>query len=72
MRKRILSIVLAFLAFLAAALVNASSTASAAPINCPGGQVATKTASGWDCVNNWGNTSNAEDPKNPNATKGTF
>jgi hypothetical protein len=72
MRKRILYIVLAFLAVLAAALVNANSTTSAAPINCPGGQVATKTASGWDCVNNGGNTSNAEDPKNPNASKGTF
>lgn len=48
------------------------SPASAAPINCPGGQVATKTAGGWDCVNKGGNTSNAEDPKNPNAGKGTF
>ena len=48
------------------------SPASAAPINCPAGQTATKTASGWDCVNNGGNTSNAEDPKNPNAGKGDF
>ena len=47
-------------------------TASAAPIDCPGGQTATKTASGWDCVNKGGNTSNAEDPKNPNAGKGKF
>lgn len=46
--------------------------ASAAPIECPGGQVATKTADGWDCVNNGGNTSNAEDPKNPNVGKGFF
>ena len=46
--------------------------AQAAPIDCPGGQVVTKTASGWDCVNNGGNTSNAEDPKNPNAGKGKF
>jgi hypothetical protein len=46
--------------------------ASAAPITCPGGQTATKTASGWDCVNNGGNTSNAENPKNPNAGKGDF
>jgi hypothetical protein len=52
--------------------VAAASTASAAPIECPGGQVATKTAGGWDCVNNGGNTSNAEDPKNPNAGKGDF
>ena len=46
--------------------------AQAAPIDCPGGQTATKTASGWDCVNNGGNTSNAENPKNPNAGKGKF
>jgi hypothetical protein len=48
------------------------SPASAAPITCPGGQTATKTASGWDCVNNGGNTSNAENPKNPNKGKGDF
>lgn len=71
MRKRILFLVLALLAALAASLVNAG-TASAAPIDCPNGQVATKTASGWDCVNNGGNPSNAEDPKNPNAGKGFF
>lgn len=47
-------------------------TASAAPIECPGGQTATKVATGWDCVNNGGNSSNAEDPKNPNAGKGDF
>lgn len=48
------------------------SEASADPITCPGGQTATKTANGWDCVNNGGNTSNAEDPKNPNVGKGFF
>lgn len=47
-------------------------TANAAPIDCPNGQTATKTTSGWDCVNNGGNTSNAEDPKNPNVGKGFF
>lgn len=46
--------------------------ANAAPIDCPGGQTATKTASGWDCVNKGGNTSNAENPKNPNVGKGFF
>jgi hypothetical protein len=71
MRKRVIAIILAFMAFLAVGLVN-SGTASAAPITCPGGQTATKTASGWDCVNNGGNTSNAENPKNPNAGKGFF
>ena len=47
-------------------------TAGAAPISCPGGQTVTKTSTGWDCVNDGGNTSNAEDPKNPNAGKGDF
>lgn len=46
--------------------------ANAAPITCPAGQTATKVADGWDCVNNGGNPSNAEDPKNPNASKGDF
>jgi hypothetical protein len=59
------------LTFLALGLVNAA-PASAAPIECPGSQVATKTASGWDCVNKAGNPSNAENPKNPNAGKGFF
>ncbi len=47
-------------------------TANAAPIDCPNGQTATKLSGGWDCVNNGGNTSNAEDPKNPNVGKGFF
>lgn len=71
MRKRIAATVLAGTAFLAIGLVSATS-ASAAPITCPGSQTATKTSSGWDCVNNGGNTSNAENPKNPNAGKGFF
>lgn len=61
---------------LAAAVVGATllplGISSAAPIDCPNGQTATKTSSGWDCVNNGGNTSNAEDPKNPNVGKGFF
>lgn len=71
MRKRIIAFFIAFMAFLAVGLVS-STSASAAPIACPGGQTATKTATGWDCVNGGGNTSNAEDPKNPNAGKGDF
>jgi hypothetical protein len=55
-----------------AAALGMAPAAQAAPINCPGGQTATKTASGWDCVNKGGNTSNAEDPKNPNADKNKF
>jgi hypothetical protein len=46
--------------------------AHADPITCPAGQVSVKTATGWDCQNNGGNTSNAEDPRNPNASKGDF
>jgi hypothetical protein len=71
MIKKFLGIVAALMAALTLGVLSAS-TASAAPIDCPGGQTATKTASGWDCVNNAGNTSNAEDPKNPNAGKGDF
>lgn len=71
MRKRTAAMVLAFSAFLAIGLVSAGS-AAAAPITCPGGQTVTKTSSGWDCVNNGGNTSNAENPKNPNVGKGFF
>ncbi|HCT78283.1 MAG TPA: hypothetical protein DGT23_17245 [Micromonosporaceae bacterium] len=71
MRKRIAVIVLALMAFLAVGFVNATS-ASAAPITCPGSQTATKTSGGWDCVNKGDNTSNAENPKNPNAGKGFF
>jgi len=71
MRKRIVVLGLTLLAFLTLGLVNATS-ASAAPITCPGGQTATKTPGGWDCVNNGGNPSNAENPKNPNVHKGFF
>jgi len=71
MRRRFLVVVYAFLAFFVAGMANATA-ASAAPITCPGGQTVTKTADGWDCVNNGGNTSNAENPKNPNAGKGFF
>jgi hypothetical protein len=71
MLKRIITITIAFMAFLAVGLVN-TGTASAAPITCPGSQTATKTASGWDCVNKGGNSSNAENPKNPNVGKGFF
>ncbi|WP_020524956.1 hypothetical protein [Catelliglobosispora koreensis] len=71
MRKRILAFVISLFAFLTIGLVNATAS-SAAPITCPGGQTATKTSSGWDCVNKGGNSSNAEDPKNPNVKKGFF
>ncbi|GAA4286982.1 hypothetical protein [Georgenia daeguensis] len=71
MRNRIMALSASVLAFLALGLASAT-TASAAPITCPGGQTATKTADGWDCVNNGGNDSNAEDPKNPNVGKDKF
>ena len=53
-------------------LPRGTGVAQAAPIDSPGGQTAAKVAGGWDCVNKGGNTSNAEDPKNPNAGKGDF
>jgi hypothetical protein len=71
MIKAILAAIAALIAALSLGIVTAGS-ASAAPIDCPGGQTATKTDSGWDCVNRGGNTSNAEDPKNPNVGKGFF
>ena len=48
--------------------------ASADPITCPPGQVATLNPSdgGWVCVNAGGNTNQSEDPKNPNAGKDKF
>jgi hypothetical protein len=70
-RKRIVVLGLALMVLLTLGLVNAPA-ASAAPITCPGGQTATKTSTGWDCVNNGGNPSNSEDPKNPNVRKGFF
>jgi hypothetical protein len=70
MRRTIVGI-LAF-PFAVGLTLMAAPAANAAPITCPGGQTATKVAGGWDCVNNGGNTSNAEDPKNPNVGKGFF
>ena len=40
-------------------LLSGTGIASAAPIDCPGGQTATKVATGWDCVNNGGNDTGA-------------
>jgi hypothetical protein len=71
MRKRIAVLALSLMAFLTFGLVKATA-ASAAPITCPGSQTPTKVAGGWDCLNKGGNTSNAEDPKNPNVGKGFF
>ena len=70
MKRRIAALGLAIAATMGL-LIGFSGVASAAPINCPGGQIATHDG-GWDCVNKGGNTSNAEDPKNPNKGKGDF
>jgi hypothetical protein len=70
---RLIGLALASAALLAAlALSVTGGTSSGSPIVCPDGQTATKVDTGWDCVNNGGNPSNAEDPKNPNADKGDF
>ena len=52
----------------------AAAPASADPITCPPGQVATLNPSngGWVCVNNGGNTNLSEDPKSPNKDKGDY
>lgn len=71
--RRLIALTIASAAFLAALAAGLSGgVSSSAPIDCPNGQVATKVDGGWDCVNRGGNTSNAEDPKNPNADKGDF
>ncbi|MFC5139797.1 hypothetical protein ACFPK1_16270 [Actinomycetospora rhizophila] len=56
----------------AGAMLIPTAVASAAPIDCPGGQTAQRVGGNWDCVNGGGNTSNAENPKSPNAGKGDF
>jgi hypothetical protein len=56
----------------AALMIPSALPALAAPIDCPNGQTATKVSGGWACVNNGGNQSNAQDPKNPNAGKNFF
>jgi hypothetical protein len=70
---RKLRIIAGLTAALAAAGVATAAAASADPITCPAGQTSVQTGpSTWDCVNGGGNTSNAEDPRNPNASKGDF
>jgi hypothetical protein len=71
MGKRLLALAASALMFLALGVVG-STTASAAPIECPGNQTAERVDGSWQCVNPGGNTSNAEDPKNPNAGKDKF
>ena len=66
--KRII-MMLALAAFLVAALSVSALSAFAAPITCPEGQTVTKTASGWDCVNNGSKPTGAERTKNPNDRK---
>lgn len=41
-------------------------SANAAPINCPGAQVAEKTSDWWSCVNPAGNENESGKDKNPN------
>jgi hypothetical protein len=66
--------ILCGLAATAALVVLPVTTASADPITCPPGQVATLNPSdgGWTCVNNGGNTNLSEDPRSPNKDKGDF
>ena len=51
----------------AALLIGANAhLAFADPITCPNGQVSEKVDGQFQCVNGGGNTSNADDPRNPN------
>jgi len=53
MRKRISLLIAALM--LALTMAFGSVAAFAAPITCNGNQTATKTASGWQCINNGDN-----------------
>jgi hypothetical protein len=56
------------LAAVGALLTFSAAPASADPITCPPGQVATVNPSdgGWSCVNNGGNLNDSGKTKNPN------
>lgn len=71
MKRKVAALIIAGGTTLGVVAISAG-PASAAPITCPGPQVAVKTSSGWDCQNRPGNLSGAEDPKNPNAGKDKF
>ena len=70
MRKFLSSAAVSALLF--TVLTVAAPAATAAPIECPGSQTATKVDDGWACVNKPGNESGPENPKNPNAGKDKF
>ena len=47
-------------------LMSGVGVASADPITCPGKQVSERVDGEWRCVNPGGNTSGADETKNPN------
>lgn len=62
-RLRIIAGLTASLLAVGAAVTAA--TAAADPITCPAGQTSQKVDNQWVCVNGGGNTSNADETKNP-------
>ena len=71
MKKKLIAIGMAATLAVSSLLMVATSAqeSAAAPITCPSGQVATKTSSGWKCVNKGGNPSSSAHTKNPNDKK---
>ncbi len=62
---RKLRVIAGLVAGLAVAGAGLAATASADPITCPNGQASEKVAGEWSCVNGGGNTSNADETRNP-------
>ena len=56
----------AFIFAFTGGLFAAPTLVQADPITCPNGQHSEHFTAGWFCVNNGGNTSNADQTKNPN------
>ena len=52
-------------------MLGVATATDAAPITCPGAQVAEKTGEFWECVNPAGNTNEADRDKNPNGHPNT-
>jgi hypothetical protein len=64
MKTKIAAIVLGLT--IAATGIGIGGTVNAAPIECSGNQVATKTADFWACVNQGDNANESGDSNNPN------
>ena len=66
--RRTITAICALPLFVGGALLVAP-PANADPITCPGNQTSERVDGQWTCVNPAGNTSNSENPRNPNKNK---